>query len=72
LDNLIKLYQQGEFNQIISLYPKLERQFYKSIQFYNLIGSSYFSLSDFSNAIKFFEKANTLNKNDVMSILKQG
>ena len=72
MDNLIKLYQQGEFNQIISLYPKLERQFYKSIQFYNLIGSSYFSLSDFSNAIKFFEKAITLNSNDVISILNLG
>ena len=72
MDNLIKLYQQGEFNQIISLYPKLERQFYKSIQFYNLIGSSYFSLSDFSNAIKCFEKAINLNSNELISILNLG
>jgi tetratricopeptide (TPR) repeat protein/SAM-dependent methyltransferase len=72
LDNLTKLYQQGEFNQIISLYPKLERQFYKSIQFYNLIGSSYFSLSDFSNAIKCFEKAINLNSNELISIFNLG
>ena len=63
LESLIKLYSEGEFNQVLSLINELLDQFPESVDLHNLAGASNAGLKNFDASINNYRQAIKINPN---------
>ena len=66
LKNLIK---NGDYKEAIAFGESLEEQFSQDSDYYFIMGSIYYILEDAKNALHYFDKALTLNENDIETLL---